>query len=332
MALQFRLKHLGIAVSAALTISICSQALAAETFVASGPVAWAGTWDGNGQQSYYDGYYIATAIHKPDTEIYSNSYSDYGFVTFMSEWHDAIVGIDVTYYDPDGNVRFSESIVPKPNGTDPTDPYSYDLNWVSKYASDLTNYYGSNLGYSTQQYWYIDYSDQSTGFHNYAGLAYVDQYQTSPDLFNDFSSRMTEYPDPEEGPGWSGNQMSSYSSSGYSQGSGGYGGITSTETIRDSDGDGDGDGVLDADDACPDSALDANIVIGGTVTKVPNTLLDNGCSLSDLISFGISQDNKHGGNVSTVAQILNGLMKEGILSGKNKGALQSAMAKTNKKK
>lgn len=328
MALQSRLKHLGVAVSAALTISLSGQALAAETFVASGPVAWAGTWDSSGQQSYFDGYYIATAIHKPDTEIYGSWNYSGDFITFSAEWHNAIVGIDVTYYDPEGNVRFSQSILPNPNGTDPTDYYSYDLNRVMKYASDLSNYYGSNLGYSTQQYWNIDYSDEYTGFHNYAALSYIDQYNPSPDLFNDFSTRMTDYPDPEEGAGWNRNQMNSYSTVGFYQGSSGYGGITSTVTVRDSD----GDGVLDTDDACSESVLDANIVIGSTVTNVSNTILDNGCSLSDLIRFGISEDSKHGGNVSTVAHILNGLVKEGLLSGRNKGALQSAMAKTNKKK
>lgn len=326
MIQQNRVKYLGVAVSAALTISLCGQAMAAETFVASGPVAWAGTWNGGNQQNYFDGYYIATAIHNPDTDIFASWYYGTDFVTYSSEWHNAIVGIDLTYYDPDGNVRFSQTIVPNPNGTDLNNPY--ELNRVTKYASDLTSYYGNNFGYSTQQYWNIDYSDESSGFHNYAGLSYIYQYQALPDLFNDFVPRITEYPDPEEGASWPGNQMNSYSSSGSSQGASGYGGITSTVAIRDSD----GDGVLDVDDACADSILDATIVIGSTVTNVSNTVLENGCSLSDLINFGISNDANHGGNVSTVAQILNGLKEEGLLSGREKGALQSAMAKSKKKK
>ena len=69
------------------------------------------------------------------------------------------------------------------------------------------------------------------------------------------------------------------------------------------------------------------IVIGGNDSGVPNTLFDTGCTSSDLISQIAAGAANHGGFVSGVAQLTNEWVASGIITGKQKGAIQSAAAK-----
>jgi len=87
--------------------------------------------------------------------------------------------------------------------------------------------------------------------------------------------------------------------------------------------DADNDGILDDDDACPNSDLSPTIVIDSCDTGVPNLLLQNGCTVSDLVA-GIAQGaGTHGQFASGVSHLTNGLMKDGLISGAQKGAIQS---------
>jgi hypothetical protein len=81
-------------------------------------------------------------------------------------------------------------------------------------------------------------------------------------------------------------------------------------------------------DQCPASDLRATIFIGGTDTSVANVLFASGCTIADLINNEAAGATNHGGFVSGVAHLLNSLKKAGIISGKDKGIIQSAAARS----
>jgi len=91
--------------------------------------------------------------------------------------------------------------------------------------------------------------------------------------------------------------------------------------------DSDGDGIADDVDACPGSILGASIVIDACDSGVGNTLAANGCTRSDSIAPIAAGAADHGAFVSGVAALTNTWVSEGILSGREKGAIQSCASK-----
>ena len=55
-------------------------------------------------------------------------------------------------------------------------------------------------------------------------------------------------------------------------------------------------------------------------------LLDDGCTILDLIGFCADDANNHGEFVSCVVQLTNDLEQQGIISGQEKGPIQSCAA------
>ena len=91
--------------------------------------------------------------------------------------------------------------------------------------------------------------------------------------------------------------------------------------------DADGDGVADDEDCNPNSDTSATIIIGGIDTGVPNTLFPNGCTMSDLLSDLKEGAATHGDYVAAVAHLTNQWNTDGLISGAQKGAIQSAAAR-----
>lgn len=89
----------------------------------------------------------------------------------------------------------------------------------------------------------------------------------------------------------------------------------------------DGDGFGDNSDACVNSDLSPTVVIDGIDTGVTNDLLDDGCTISDLIDIANLVSSNHGQFVSAVAHLTNLLKDEGVITGKEKGAIQKVAAK-----
>ena len=87
--------------------------------------------------------------------------------------------------------------------------------------------------------------------------------------------------------------------------------------------DADLDGIADATDCDAHSDRAETVVIDGEDTGVPNTLFTSGCTISDLVSDIESSAKNHGGFVSGVAHLTNSLVSAGLISGKQKGAIQS---------
>jgi len=94
--------------------------------------------------------------------------------------------------------------------------------------------------------------------------------------------------------------------------------------------DADLDGIADGDDCDPTSDRSATVVIEGCDSGVPNTFFETGpnagCTISDLIQKAAADARNHGGFVSAVAHLTNELKKAGIITGAQKGTIQSCAA------
>jgi hypothetical protein len=89
------------------------------------------------------------------------------------------------------------------------------------------------------------------------------------------------------------------------------------------------DGVADEVDCRVESDFGPTIVIDGENTGVANMLLSNGCTTSDLIANIQDGAKNHGQFVSGVAHLTNDLKSAGLITGAQKGAIQSAAAHAN---
>jgi hypothetical protein len=85
----------------------------------------------------------------------------------------------------------------------------------------------------------------------------------------------------------------------------------------------DGDGVPDGVDQCIGSSRAATVIIDGCDSGVPNTTFPTGCRISDQIDDCAVGARNHGGFVSCVAHLTDDLKKSGVISGAQKGAIQS---------
>jgi len=93
--------------------------------------------------------------------------------------------------------------------------------------------------------------------------------------------------------------------------------------------DADLDGVADDVDCEPNSNFSPTVVVGGCDSGVPNFLFTTGCTLSDRIAHLAAAAKNHGDFVSAVADLLNQLKKDGLITGAQKGSLQSCSANAN---
>jgi len=83
--------------------------------------------------------------------------------------------------------------------------------------------------------------------------------------------------------------------------------------------DADHDAVPDEDDSCPNSNLAPTVVIGSCNSGVPNTILDTGCTITDLIA----QCPAGGSFVSCVSGVTNSLKSQGVITGAQKNAIMN---------
>jgi len=93
--------------------------------------------------------------------------------------------------------------------------------------------------------------------------------------------------------------------------------------------DADVDGVADNIDCEPQSDLRPKVIIESCNSGVPNTFFLNGCTITDYIDHIASGSRNHGAFVSGVANLLNQLKKAGIITGSQKGSIQSCAGGAN---
>ena len=91
----------------------------------------------------------------------------------------------------------------------------------------------------------------------------------------------------------------------------------------------DGDGYPDDADECPTGDASPTVILDGCDSGAPNIAFPGGCTLADQINALHATANNHGQFVSSVAKLLNDLVKSGQLTGAQKGAIQSCAAQWN---
>jgi hypothetical protein len=89
----------------------------------------------------------------------------------------------------------------------------------------------------------------------------------------------------------------------------------------------DADGVPDGLDSCIGSDVRPTVVIGGCDSGVDNVVFTDGCTITDNINGCAAGPRNHGGFVACVSHYTNDLKKAGIITGAQKGAIQSCAAR-----
>lgn len=93
------------------------------------------------------------------------------------------------------------------------------------------------------------------------------------------------------------------------------------------DPDDDNDGVPDVDDAVPFSDTSPTVVIDGDDTEVANQVLPDGTTFNDAIAACAEAASTHGDFVSCVAEATRDWLDDGLVSGQERGRIQSAAAR-----
>jgi hypothetical protein len=91
--------------------------------------------------------------------------------------------------------------------------------------------------------------------------------------------------------------------------------------------DADLDGIASDADCQPNSDLSATVVIDGRDTGVQNTLFRSGCTISDLIEKIAVSSRNHGQFVAGVAKLTNNLVREGVITVKERNEILKAAAR-----
>ncbi|PCH61537.1 MAG: hypothetical protein COC19_04655 [SAR86 cluster bacterium] len=307
-----------VALGTVLLFSGHQQSLAGveETFMANGPLQYYGIQDASGKRVGYDGSWEATVTYdtSKEAEIYYNASV---YPEHRVTWHGSISSIEYTIFSSDGEELFHE--IATLNLNDDSQNYSK----VYKYAA---LYHARWPGAYDYQHisWSIFDSCHNCSHYSSAGLSWFDsQPNVTP-----FLEAMDIFPTALDGENW---QYSSNVFAGQTDASrSNYWEFHATTSNIFEGGDLDDDGIPNGLDACPESDLSITIVIADDDTDVDNTLLSSGCTITDMIDL-LDNETAHGAFVSAVADILNLLKDEGIISGKEKGAIQSAIAKSKSK-
>jgi len=87
------------------------------------------------------------------------------------------------------------------------------------------------------------------------------------------------------------------------------------------------DGVPDGVDQCIGSSEDATVIIDGCNSGALNTTFATGCRISDQINDCTVGAANHGAFVSCVSNLTNSLKAQGVITGQQKGAIQSCAAR-----
>ncbi|MDX1705669.1 hypothetical protein [Pseudidiomarina sp.] len=249
-----------------------------------------------GGHVYLNGGYANTAMTYTATATYDDGtplvYSYYYYEP------PAVVSYSVSVYDANG-----DEVLTREKQVAPGD--------YNRYLFTNQNYYS----YGDVAYWL---SSNSQGWYYY-DYSYV--YLYSP-IHGDLITSFDPYPVFNEAPTNGYFQFYFSSASEYLNG---YGRILSiTPEITDTD----GDGINDDLDFCPASDLSDTVVVGTNDSGVTNHLNASGCTITDEINACRVEGQNHGQFVSCVSDVTNSLKDAGVISGKEKGKIQSAAARS----
>ncbi|WP_237133101.1 hypothetical protein [Pseudohongiella sp. O18] len=306
-----------VALATAVALGCSSFAIAQETFTVSGPLYYAYYSDSQtGEYNYlYDGSFTATVTHTPSVPFQFYTYSNQPYYSHSHKiWENAVVSIEFQVFDASGNL-----VNEYQHGIQTPD---YGTNYALSEALNYGPYYGYNSHMT--EYFYRNSTTYSPVYqYEYAYVGSWQQFDDNTTL--DLSEDALSYPDLSDSLDWTDNTayMEFYSGGIYNYMYGAF------DTFGG--GDTDGDGISDSEDACVGSDLAATVVIGNSNTGVKNTLLENGCTITDMIVEIQLVAERHGSLVSGVAHFLNAIVSDGTITGREKGKIQSAIAKSKEK-
>ncbi|MDP3518436.1 MAG: hypothetical protein Q8S94_14825 [Pseudohongiella sp.] len=280
----------------AMTLSLTS--VAQESFTISGPVAYYYNYS-NDQYIYGDGTtFQATVFYSssaPLTQAFIDPVDNWAF----AYWASGTSSIRYTIFDSSGNAILHDELITTLGWTQSYLDYSY------KYRTKTWGGYDAN---------------HDTGDYGYGGVHWYDWNDFSlPDEVEGFFT----YPEPLTTAGW---DVGNFYAGAEDYGSNYYFSGSVAAVIGDYV-DTDGDGIKDDVDACDESDLSATVVVGGNDSKVGNTLLGNGCTITDMIKMIRDDESIHGQRVSGVADFLNAISNDGVITGRQRGAIQNAVAR-----
>jgi hypothetical protein len=92
--------------------------------------------------------------------------------------------------------------------------------------------------------------------------------------------------------------------------------------------DDDDDGIPDSVDACPESDLSETVVIDSCDSGVTNAVDASGCTIADGVAACLADAVSHGNFVSCVSNVTNDFTDAGLISGRDKGAVQRCAARS----
>ncbi len=195
------------------------------------------------------------------------------------------------------------------NGTDPVNDASTPPDNDGDFISDLLDGDDDNDGYTD--------ADEALN-----GTNPFDANDTPPDNDGDFISDLLDTDDDNDGVLDTADNCS----------------LTANADQADYDGDGQGDvcdddddndGVPDTEDAVPFSITGGNLIIAGCDTSVDNKVTGNGATFMDLVAaLAAEYEGNHGGFVSAITQMADTWKKDGLISGQQKGAITSCVARS----
>lgn len=316
-------------VASVLALSIAQQGLAQESFTVSGPVGYYYNII-NGQYIYGAGVTFEATTTYDSTSPLSDFYSygedrwewSVGSVGVFSQWQNSVSRTVITIRDSAGNVLQTKEVMSS----------GVDSNFYSRTERVVEDFYHIDDDYDfkyRQKMWSV-WKDNGTS-RSYANTWWTEEWSDSwPDEGPNFSvaaelAEVTTYPDPLDIAGWQYGRINAASYDSATNQSFYFGGSISSVTggIQDTD----GDGIKDDVDACVESDLSATVVVGSNDSKVGNTLLGNGCTITDMINTIRADESIHGQRVSGVADFLNAIKKDGVITGRQHGAIQNAVAR-----
>lgn len=198
-----------------------------------------------------------------------------------ASYEESVIGISYEAYDTDGNLIVAETV-----------SSGFSNTWVQN---------GSDTYPTDYIYWLVDDGTNAawTYFRDPTGAMTDDaKVYPEPPLVFSTSNLQARHVDPETG--------ATFTVHGYIE-----------HVYRDSD----GDGFTDDEDACINSDLSPTVVVNGKDSGVANTLLADGCTISDLISAAAAGSSSSKEFKKAVSRLLDGLVAEGVLSRKDKSRI-----------
>ena len=313
------------------TLIYSANAVSDDVFVTEGSITSLYLYEADGQTFINNGAFQAIVTYDPESALSSsNSGCDTRRCFEVNNWNDSILNVELSIYDENNVLIVQDNIDFESNGNSGDDSSNTSQQWTDWGIGTLTSRDRYSETWELKNYDNLD-GDSWREIRRNALTSFIYK-PTNPALHLD---ELGNYPDPFNNLDANSQTVRIFNQ----QDDGRFtekSGYNFSGTITDLYGvsfDADGDGIADDEDACPNTDLSLlTVSIEDVDTGVNNYLMDNGCTIVDTINDLRDSNELHGEVVSEVSHLLNGLKTNGIITGREKGKIQSTTAKTKSNK